>query len=99
MVAQRPSTLGKVRRNTVATTCAALQCSRKKVIARKHKLIGSTTSLQDVNTVESQAIIECTFITTVKVPKIVSIRSHHRIDRKSTRLNSSHVAISYAVFC
>src|SRR5207253_10080190 len=23
----------------------------------------------------------------------------HRIDRKSTRLNSSHVAISYAVFC
>src|SRR5690625_6454834 len=24
---------------------------------------------------------------------------HRRIDRKSTRLNSSHVAISYAVFC
>src|SRR5207249_8949849 len=24
---------------------------------------------------------------------------HHRIDRKSTRLNSSHVSISYAVFC
>src|SRR5690606_40837397 len=23
----------------------------------------------------------------------------HRIDRKSTRLNSSHVKISYAVFC
>src|SRR5207253_10488896 len=23
----------------------------------------------------------------------------HRLDRKSTRLNSSHVAISYAVFC
>src|SRR5438874_10674339 len=23
----------------------------------------------------------------------------HRIDRKSTRLNSSHVEISYAVFC
>src|SRR5207253_5481023 len=23
----------------------------------------------------------------------------HRADRKSTRLNSSHVAISYAVFC
>src|SRR5690625_5961359 len=23
----------------------------------------------------------------------------HRVDRKSTRLNSSHVAISYAVFC
>src|SRR5690625_5969033 len=25
--------------------------------------------------------------------------SDHRPDRKSTRLNSSHVAISYAVFC
>src|SRR5690606_42038108 len=24
---------------------------------------------------------------------------HHRVDRKSTRLNSSHVKISYAVFC
>src|SRR5699024_11547476 len=24
---------------------------------------------------------------------------HYRIDRKSTRLNSSHVSISYAVFC
>src|SRR5437870_6731516 len=26
-------------------------------------------------------------------------RQHQRADRKSTRLNSSHVAISYAVFC
>src|SRR5690625_5596624 len=28
-----------------------------------------------------------------------SEQSHPRIDRKSTRLNSSHVAISYAVLC
>src|SRR5690625_6196022 len=26
-------------------------------------------------------------------------REHFSLDRKSTRLNSSHVAISYAVFC
>src|SRR5437899_9477003 len=26
-------------------------------------------------------------------------RSHENIDRKSTRLNSSHLGISYAVFC
>src|SRR5207244_11978979 len=26
-------------------------------------------------------------------------RAHHRTDRKSTRLNSSHQIISYAVFC
>src|SRR5690625_6418658 len=28
-----------------------------------------------------------------------SSREHAALDRKSTRLNSSHVAISYAVFC
>src|SRR5437868_10733894 len=27
------------------------------------------------------------------------LRAHLRQDRKSTRLNSSHVSISYAVFC
>src|SRR5438067_9816113 len=26
-------------------------------------------------------------------------RGHREVDRKSTRLNSSHVSISYAVFC
>src|SRR5256885_11095028 len=26
-------------------------------------------------------------------------RAAHRLDRKSTRLNSSHLVISYAVFC
>src|SRR5690625_6535510 len=31
--------------------------------------------------------------------KDLSRRSVARVDRKSTRLNSSHVAISYAVFC
>src|SRR5207253_11153678 len=30
---------------------------------------------------------------------VVLPEPHHRPDRKSTRLNSSHVAISYAVFC
>src|SRR5690606_40546353 len=28
-----------------------------------------------------------------------SVHDHHHQDRKSTRLNSSHVKISYAVFC
>src|SRR5207245_10857335 len=33
-------------------------------------------------------------------PKVRSeIRRFYRIDRKSTRLNSSHGSISYAVFC
>src|SRR5437660_6846361 len=33
-------------------------------------------------------------------PQLSGRVRHHRLqDRKSTRLNSSHVAISYAVFC
>src|SRR5207253_7454146 len=34
-----------------------------------------------------------------KDPNIVYAEIQHERDRKSTRLNSSHVAISYAVFC
>src|SRR5699024_12796796 len=40
---------------------------------------------------------------TVKVSDIkdydISAKNPNKIDRKSTRLNSSHVSISYAVFC
>src|SRR5690625_4448603 len=32
-------------------------------------------------------------------PRTVVTTSNKLLDRKSTRLNSSHVAISYAVFC
>src|SRR5690625_5908757 len=34
-----------------------------------------------------------------EVPSISEFSTGDTIDRKSTRLNSSHVAISYAVFC
>src|SRR2546430_10752007 len=33
------------------------------------------------------------------VPEAVSVRKDLALDRKSTRLNSSHSQISYAVFC
>src|SRR5947209_12080964 len=35
----------------------------------------------------------------VRVVKQPSLRRRSRVDRKSTRLNSSHANISYAVFC
>src|SRR5690606_42040838 len=36
----------------------------------------------------------------VKAARLMTrIVAHHGVDRKSTRLNSSHVKISYAVFC
>src|SRR5438874_8299694 len=37
--------------------------------------------------------------TRISAPARVSLRPSERRDRKSTRLNSSHVEISYAVFC
>src|SRR5438067_7932182 len=33
------------------------------------------------------------------ISALQSISQHLQLDRKSTRLNSSHVSISYAVFC
>src|SRR5690625_5895119 len=38
------------------------------------------------------------FITPIEREDILALATHME-DRKSTRLNSSHVAISYAVFC
>src|SRR5256885_12123114 len=35
----------------------------------------------------------------VDVGQVEELRQHREIDRKSTRLNSSHLVISYAVFC
>src|SRR5437870_8175391 len=35
----------------------------------------------------------------VQIPPHLNPQLTRRLDRKSTRLNSSHVAISYAVFC
>src|SRR5690625_5856381 len=35
----------------------------------------------------------------MRYPNIRSVNTYWKIDRQSTRLNSSHVAISYAVFC
>src|SRR5690625_5538073 len=35
----------------------------------------------------------------IKMPQMSGLKALRILDRKSTRLNSSHVAISYAVFC
>src|SRR5207244_13244623 len=38
-------------------------------------------------------------LATSAAPALVDVRGHEDRDRKSTRLNSSHQIISYAVFC
>src|SRR5690625_6136259 len=35
----------------------------------------------------------------ILISNLPQLNLRHKLDRKSTRLNSSHVAISYAVFC
>src|SRR5690349_23397098 len=41
----------------------------------------------------------CTIQTSLLLPELLQDGNPAGIDRKSTRLNSSHVEISYAVFC
>src|SRR5439155_6233796 len=58
-----------------------------------------TRSLENLMRRSSEAIQE--ELVTIRNDRfVIPVRSDHKaIDRKSTRLNSSHVAISYAVFC
>src|SRR5688572_18554724 len=46
-----------------------------------------------------QSSAKCEAFDTIYPEKIVSKATHLALDRKSTRLNSSHSQISYAVFC
>src|SRR3712207_8958803 len=50
---------------------------------------------------DTEELRERYLVETVFVPgEVTTVYTHHdRIDRKSTRLNSSHANISYAVFC
>src|SRR6266508_6034486 len=49
--------------------------------------------------VQVQTDREVHSITLVELPMVLGLFLVDPLDRKSTRLNSSHVAISYAVFC
>src|SRR3712207_7550364 len=47
---------------------------------------------EDPVTIDADASVE-------EAARLIATKRHNRIDRKSTRLNSSHANISYAVFC
>src|SRR5699024_11770739 len=56
--------------------------------------------LRDSAPVSAIGIPEYLFMNVaIKAPRIEKGASNDMKDRKSTRLNSSHVSISYAVFC
>src|SRR5690625_6220944 len=53
------------------------------------------------DSVQTESADEAGYTLTLKYPKVTrsGLDVPWELDRKSTRLNSSHVAISYAVFC
>src|SRR5690606_40584733 len=62
-------------------------------VIRKHKFAEHAV---EVELIVNRDIPEHTLVATGRRRLINGV---HHIDRKSTRLNSSHVKISYAVFC
>src|SRR5207249_12044460 len=55
-------------------------------VALMDLLVTADAGSIEANSISKQVLIEV-------------LRRNRKIDRKSTRLNSSHVSISYAVFC
>src|SRR2546429_6120504 len=53
-----------------------------------------TTLFRSLSPLAAETFASCT-----SHPRVLFPRSSRRLDRKSTRLNSSHGYISYAVFC
>src|SRR5690625_6720279 len=54
----------------------------------------------DISTVKLQCLMSFNIFYRIEFVSLICMnRSVVVLDRKSTRLNSSHVAISYAVFC
>src|SRR5205807_6525338 len=47
----------------------------------------------------AQPFISGAISKTINMPEHATVEEVEQIDRKSTRLNSSHLVISYAVFC
>src|SRR5690625_349187 len=74
-----------------------LRKSSTGIQATKQLTVGDLTV--DVNKHEVERLQTKIKLTPREFDLLVCLLQHKNKDRKSTRLNSSHVAISYAVFC
>src|SRR5207253_5041418 len=72
-----------------------LKAARKDPVLEKFIIDGENISVR----IEGQGVLPVTEYRRPTGPPRAAGVSVQEIDRKSTRLNSSHVAISYAVFC
>src|SRR5690625_6542363 len=81
-----------------------LQNNRDNLLKRLHDYLAipsvSTDSTYNKE-VKNAARFTADYLTEIGFSNVEQIETagHPLVDRKSTRLNSSHVAISYAVFC
>src|SRR3712207_7246824 len=82
-------------RNGVETLLSAPSI---RLVKGKAHFIDAHTVATDEETFEAKHIIIATG-SEAKMPPIAITDTQRVIDRKSTRLNSSHANISYAVFC
>src|SRR5690554_7599217 len=71
------------------------------VSVKLHEVKGAEQTLTEVYLIGNTQALDCDEIAALPgVEQVIRISDEYRIlDRKSTRLNSSHVRISYAVFC
>src|SRR5256885_7899175 len=66
---------------------------------RTSKLSGGRTEAESMGRIGRSLRTVSAFDTQFNTDPDVSLMNHVTTDRKSTRLNSSHLVISYAVFC
>src|SRR5699024_11744541 len=71
----------------------------------QYDLLKTIPGLEDVEmmrsgyAIEYDSVIPTQLYPTLESKQVQGLFTAGQIDRKSTRLNSSHVSISYAVFC
>src|ERR1039458_9669874 len=69
-------------------------------IAKEHGVARWTTELRGALADKDDSIYFDAQLTAMRAPSVeAAIAAGKHVDRKSTRLNSSHLGISYAVFC
>src|SRR3712207_8888155 len=88
---------GLIRGRTVADAVATLTFSKRRIAQTVKKTLESAIANAENN---HQLDVDQLVVARAEVGRaVVMKRFHARGDRKSTRLNSSHANISYAVFC
>src|SRR5690625_1976789 len=86
-----------VEKRHLGGVCLNIGCIPTKALLRTAEVYESITNASDYGLNVKEHSVD--FPAVIKRSRSVADKMSKGVDRKSTRLNSSHVAISYAVFC